>query len=217
MHDNQHWVKAYDAVVRGGWLKPAESVVYLNLLSHQGINATAFPSQKTVAEEVNLSQKTVHRVIKSLVQKGLITSTARFGDDGNQTSNAYRVRRVPIGGTRSPSPLDTMTNEGDTTQEDSTNTSSRMMKNSWAGLSSEKPASKQQLDYIHDLIVDYEECGDLDAKKKSKSLCLQSQVDADAVIKKIYQAIQYRNRFGKSNGFEISSLAFEEESIVKVP
>ena len=206
MHDDQHWAKAYDLVIRGGWLRPNESVVSLNLLSHQGLNATAFPSHTTVGREVNLSPKTVQRVIKSLKEKGLITVTPRCGDDGRQTTNAYRVRRVPIGGTYRPGAMVTVTNEEDSNQEASLNTSSKMMKRSWRGLSPDMPASKQQLDYIHDLIIDLEECNDVDAKQKTSALSLQNQVEADGVIKEIFQAIVYRNRFGKSNGFELFSV-----------
>lgn len=206
MHDDQHWAKAYDLVIRGGWLRPNESVVYLNLLSHQGLNATAFPSHTTVGREVNLSPKTVQRVIKSLREKGLITVTPRCGDDGRQTTNAYRVRRVPIGGTYRPGAMVTVTNEEDSNQEASLKTSSKMMMRSWTGLSPDKPATKQQLDYIHDLIIDFEECNDVDAKQKTSALSLQNQVEADGAIKEIFQAIVYRNLFGKSNGFELLSL-----------
>lgn len=68
----QHWVKVYDSVIRAGWLKPNESAVYMNLLSHQGINPTAWPSHDTIGEEVGIHSRTVARTIKKLEAKKLV-------------------------------------------------------------------------------------------------------------------------------------------------
>ena len=55
----------------------------------------AYPSRKTLATGLNVRSKdTVDRALKELVDLGAVTVTTRYDQAGDQTSNAYTIRRA---------------------------------------------------------------------------------------------------------------------------
>jgi hypothetical protein len=200
----QHWVKAYDSVIRAGWLKPNESVVYMNLLSHQGINPTAWPSHETIGEEVGIHSRTVARTIKKLEAKKLVEVLPRFEENGRQTSNAYRVKRVPIAPALGRPPVGRKSYKEDSSQEDSLKTSTKVeVKNDWSYLSDTKPPTDAQLDYIADLIMDVEQCTPSEAWAHLDELRVPTQKAAGERIRDLYVAAKSIKAFGHPGGFDL--------------
>jgi len=48
-----------------------------------------WPSKKTIAERLNVSERTIQRTLRRLQEEGLIKSDARYRSHGGQTSNQY--------------------------------------------------------------------------------------------------------------------------------
>lgn len=58
----------------------------------------AFPSRRTLGKRLRCSVNTVDRALAELIDAGALVKEHRYGDDGQQTSNGYQVRRVPTDG-----------------------------------------------------------------------------------------------------------------------
>lgn len=65
--------------------------VYAVMLRYAGQRDVCFPAIKTIIEKTSLSESTVRRCIRGLVEAGLLTVTPRFNDDGSNTSNLYEI------------------------------------------------------------------------------------------------------------------------------
>jgi hypothetical protein len=77
-----------------------EKMVYIVLRSHcNAYESTAFPSIPRIARLAGMGQTKTKEVIKSLVEKGLITYTQQFKVSSNkkvyQSSHLYTVNNVP--------------------------------------------------------------------------------------------------------------------------
>jgi hypothetical protein len=153
-----------------------------------------------------MDKRTVGRAIETLVAKGLVTVKHRYTADGRQTSNDYWVRRVPLGQAFNLRPVGTESHKEDSLQEASINTPSKMATRSWSHVSAEKPPTKAQLDYLVDLVVDFEVCSESSAKALIKGLNLNDQEAAHLAIRKVHTANLYRARYGKSSGFKLDDL-----------
>lgn len=67
------FVKAYHEILRDKNLKPTQKAVYLDLLSYRNSKTKlCCPSQKTIAEDLNVEIKTVSNAINVLIEKGYI-------------------------------------------------------------------------------------------------------------------------------------------------
>ncbi len=65
--------------------------VYLYLERHGARNGKCFHSTKTIANNTNLSQRTVFRSLKELEGEGWILITRRYRANGGKTSNQYDI------------------------------------------------------------------------------------------------------------------------------
>lgn len=67
----------------------------LKVLNALGVYADkegwSFPSQKTLADKINMTRMSVSRAIKKLCDYGYIASENNFRNNGSQSSNKYRV------------------------------------------------------------------------------------------------------------------------------
>ena len=196
---NEHFVVLYDTISRSGLYTPNEIAVYSNLLSHQGTNEKAWPSQTTIGREVTLNKKTVGRTIKSLVKKGLVTVKYQFDESGRQTTNAYYVHETPVRGTNSRTPLDKKSHKGDSL----VNTPSEMVCESWVQLSYGLPPTEKQFEYIRDLVMEFEGCDEDKANDLVDELEIYTQIDADHLIRLLYVAIKNNAKKGHSFGFTL--------------
>lgn len=202
---NEHFVVLYDTISRSGLYTPNEIAVYSNLLSHQGTNEKAWPSQTTIGREVTLNKKTVGRTIKSLVRKGLVTVKYQFDESGRQTTNAYYVHETPLRGTNSRPPLDRKSHKGDSIKGNSLiNTPSETVSERWVHLSHELPPTEKQMEYIRDLVMEFEGCDEEDANELVDDLAIDTQVDADDLIRMLYVAIKNQAEKGHSFGFTLA-------------
>lgn len=84
-----------------GWAKAqrAPSVtakaVLICLADYADENGVAWPSIPTLAAEVQASERTIQRCIRSLEEAGLLTRSERHRKDGGDTSNAYNLAMTP--------------------------------------------------------------------------------------------------------------------------
>jgi len=63
--------------------------VYVSLCRHADNEQKCFPSQKTIAEETKLSERTVRNIIKQLEEHKIIEITKERSEDGKWLNNVY--------------------------------------------------------------------------------------------------------------------------------
>ena len=64
-------------------------LVYIYLYDRCDAERKAWPSVKTIAKELSISDKTVRRAIKDLEKAGLIRKEYAYRKNGSHTSNRY--------------------------------------------------------------------------------------------------------------------------------
>ena len=64
-------------------------MVYLCLASYAGQNNSCFPSQDTIAKDLNLTRKTVNTIISKLEELGAIIIVNQITESNRKTSNLY--------------------------------------------------------------------------------------------------------------------------------
>ena len=72
-------------------LTPSEKLVLLCLANYATKDLQAWPSQETVAEETELSPRTVWSALKSLEAKEVIRRKRRFRSDGTRTTDIFTL------------------------------------------------------------------------------------------------------------------------------
>lgn len=71
-------------------------------------HGVAWPAVKTLAREVQASDRTIQRALRALEENGLVTVERRDRQDGGQTSNGYKLA-MPPGDNLSPAPRQNVT------------------------------------------------------------------------------------------------------------
>ena len=85
-----HLMTALAMQVKG--LKPAAKIVLYWLADHHNAETDeCFPSIKTLAEECEMSRRSVVNQLDELERLGIISKTERTRGNGSQTSNSYRL------------------------------------------------------------------------------------------------------------------------------
>ena len=79
-------------------LSAVERSVYLSICDHADQEGVCFPSRGLLAKESSVSEKTVDRALKILVEKGFLDKKAVFTTTGGQTSNTYQMLIMSPGG-----------------------------------------------------------------------------------------------------------------------
>lgn len=87
-----------------GTLTPYEIAVYVTLGTYTDGNHYCYPSMPTIAAGAGVSERTARRAIRSLEAKGLLIVTARFAEDGDRSSNGYRLEMNPPTVVSDPTP-----------------------------------------------------------------------------------------------------------------
>ena len=82
----------YDFVYQDHELSPRAKVVLIYLKDHANKQGTCWPGINTIAAGVSLSRSTVKRVLRELMQVGLIEKDHRWRENGSLTSNLYRIK-----------------------------------------------------------------------------------------------------------------------------
>jgi len=81
-----HWIMDHPDIT------PNAIRLYLQLRRYTGKEATAFPSRKRLAQDLNITVPTVDTAKKVLIDIGAITVKARYANDKDRTSNLYLVK-----------------------------------------------------------------------------------------------------------------------------
>ena len=82
----------YDFVYQDHELSPRAKIVLIYLKDHANKEGTCWPGINTIAAGVSLSRSTVKRVLRELMQVGLIEKDHRWRENGSLTSNLYRIK-----------------------------------------------------------------------------------------------------------------------------
>ena len=72
-------------------LSGPEKLVLMALADHADEDGICWPGNAHIARKCNLSQRSVQRHVKNLIDNGYMTSNRRFRDTGGQTSNRYAL------------------------------------------------------------------------------------------------------------------------------
>lgn len=75
-------------------LPAQEKLILVYIAKCENSNEPCFASVKHLANKCGVSTRTIQRVLKKLCSAGYVTSTARFRNDGSQTSNFYTVNVI---------------------------------------------------------------------------------------------------------------------------
>ncbi len=75
--------------VRG--ISPSEKLVLLSLANYANKDAQCWPKQDTIAEETELSSRTVWNALKQLTEAGIIVRESRKRSDGTRTSDMFTL------------------------------------------------------------------------------------------------------------------------------
>lgn len=88
---NTSWKNSFDVPISLEMmdLDVYEFRIWCHLARRGAKNGEAWPSYRTMAKELRMSQATINRTIKSLVARRLLKVTARVKDNGSATSNLY--------------------------------------------------------------------------------------------------------------------------------
>ena len=80
---------------------PTAVVTYAAVSAHtSAAEGTAWPGQKVLAAELELSRRTVQRALDELVRAGFLTVESAWRPDGGRAENVYRI--VPLGPVDNP-------------------------------------------------------------------------------------------------------------------
>lgn len=66
--------------------------VYIYLADRADKNGECWPSIRTIAKELKLSESTVRRAIRDLRQAGLLETEQRYRTKGGKSSLLYRIK-----------------------------------------------------------------------------------------------------------------------------
>jgi len=72
-------------------LSGPEKLVLMALADHADEDGICWPGNAHIARKCNLSQRSVQRHVKNLIDNGYMTAHRRFRDTGGQTSNRYAL------------------------------------------------------------------------------------------------------------------------------
>jgi|GEM_PF-2128284 len=84
-------VHALSAAFGAKGLTPSEKLVLLSLANYADEDLSCWPSQRRIASDTSLSDRTVRSVLCALEEKGLITRQERLRQDGSRASDAITL------------------------------------------------------------------------------------------------------------------------------
>jgi hypothetical protein len=86
------WVAVDVSALRDRTLSASAKLVYAVLCTYADTGRrTCFPSVKTVAGDAGCSERKVRYALSELVSRGYLERNPRFGDDGGQRANIFRI------------------------------------------------------------------------------------------------------------------------------
>ena len=80
----------YDSIY-GEELPHRAITVYMYLKERADRNSQCFPAMSTIAEELNLSKRTVQRAVADLIEAGYLITEQRWRQKGGRSSLLYTI------------------------------------------------------------------------------------------------------------------------------
>lgn len=71
---------------------PTAKLVLLMLANYADEAGSCYPSKEHLAKLCSCDTRTIHRALRYLIEAGMLAVYPRFGGDGKQTSNRYKVQ-----------------------------------------------------------------------------------------------------------------------------
>ena len=65
------------------------------LINRSNAEGTCFPSVRTIASDCGISERTIQRTMKVLLEEGFVIKENRYRDNGGQSSNLYKLQIEP--------------------------------------------------------------------------------------------------------------------------
>lgn len=84
-----YFVQAENVFINNPNYTVYEKMVYLNLATYAGNKSACFPSQTSIAKDLNISRKKVNEVLKRLQELGGVYIIRQIKENGRNSSNMY--------------------------------------------------------------------------------------------------------------------------------
>ena len=83
-----------DKVYKSNLPSRAKQIMFY-LINRANTEGTCFPSVKTIASDCGVSERTIQRTMKALLEEGFVIKKNRYRDNGGQSSNLYMLQIEP--------------------------------------------------------------------------------------------------------------------------
>ncbi|MFT8314989.1 MAG: helix-turn-helix domain-containing protein [Clostridium sp.] len=83
-----------DKVYKSNLPSRAKQIMFY-LINRANAEGTCFPSVRTIARDCGVSERTVQRTMKVLLEAGFVIKDNRYRDNGGQSSNLYKLQIEP--------------------------------------------------------------------------------------------------------------------------
>lgn len=83
-----------DKVYKSNLPSRAKQIMFY-LINRANTEGTCFPSVKTIASDCGVSERTIQRTMKVLLEEGFVIKKNRYRDNGGQSSNLYKLQIEP--------------------------------------------------------------------------------------------------------------------------
>lgn len=83
-----------DRVYKSNLISRAKQIMFY-LINRSNAEGTSFPSVRTIASDCGVSERTVQRTMKVLLEEGFVIKENRYRDNGGQSSNLYKLQISP--------------------------------------------------------------------------------------------------------------------------
>lgn len=83
-----------DKVYKSNLPSRAKQIMFY-LINRADTEGTCFPSVRTIGKDCGVSQRTVQRTMKVLLEAGFVIKENRYRDNGGQSSNLYKLQIEP--------------------------------------------------------------------------------------------------------------------------
>lgn len=83
-----------DKVYKSNLPSRAKQIMFY-FINRANTEGTCFPSVRTIASDCGISERTIQRTMKILLEEGFVIKENRYRDNGGQSSNLYKLQTDP--------------------------------------------------------------------------------------------------------------------------
>ena len=80
-----------DKVYKSNLPSRAKQIMFY-LINRANADGTCFPSVRTIASDCGISERTIQRAMKVLLEEGFVIKENRYRNNGGQSSNLYKLQ-----------------------------------------------------------------------------------------------------------------------------